>query len=307
MTPELRKVNVLLLTRADVKARAARDRRGDQGRLRAGQGEIQHPREAPRPAAGVPRQGGGGKGLRGARKAKNFNEAVAKLGFKESDIDLGLLARKDMIDPKIADAAFGLKKDELSKPVEGQFSIVLVRVSEIVPASSAPSTRSRARSGTGSPRSAPARRSRRCTRRSRTSARPASRSRRSASSLKLPFREIAEIDRAARPPTASRRSSTPRPPRSRRPRSPAAAGLEAGGHRPRRRRLCLGRRARRHAGEAENLRGGEGGGQGRRHRSRAAQGGRRLRRQAGRAPGQGRDLGSARQGDRRQGREDAPP
>ena len=38
-----------------------------------------------------------------------------------------------MIDPKIADAAFALKKDELSKPVEGQFAIVLVRVSEIVP------------------------------------------------------------------------------------------------------------------------------------------------------------------------------
>ncbi len=38
-----------------------------------------------------------------------------------------------MIDPKIAEAAFALKKDELSKPVEGQFAIVLVRVSEIVP------------------------------------------------------------------------------------------------------------------------------------------------------------------------------
>ena len=38
-----------------------------------------------------------------------------------------------MIDAKVADVAFGLKKDELSKPVEGQFSIVLVRVSDIVP------------------------------------------------------------------------------------------------------------------------------------------------------------------------------
>src|SRR6185312_8784437 len=46
---------------------------------------------------------------------------------------LGLFARKDMIDPKVADVVFALKKDELSKPVEGQFSIVLVRVSEIVP------------------------------------------------------------------------------------------------------------------------------------------------------------------------------
>jgi peptidyl-prolyl cis-trans isomerase D len=58
---------------------------------------------------------------------------VAKLGIKETDIELGVLARKDMIDPKIADAVFGLKKDELSRPVEGQFAIVLVRATEIQP------------------------------------------------------------------------------------------------------------------------------------------------------------------------------
>ena len=38
-----------------------------------------------------------------------------------------------MIDPKIAEAAFALKKDELSQPVEGQFSVVLLRVTEIEP------------------------------------------------------------------------------------------------------------------------------------------------------------------------------
>jgi peptidyl-prolyl cis-trans isomerase D len=64
-------------------------------------------------------------------KAKDFNEAAAKAGFPPADIDLGLLTRGQMIDPKIADAAFSLKKGELSKPVEGQFSVVLLRVSEI--------------------------------------------------------------------------------------------------------------------------------------------------------------------------------
>jgi peptidyl-prolyl cis-trans isomerase D len=66
-------------------------------------------------------------------KAKNFNEAAAKLGFKEADIDLGVLAPKDMIDTKIRDAAFALKKDQLSQPVVGQFATVLLRVTEIVP------------------------------------------------------------------------------------------------------------------------------------------------------------------------------
>ena len=64
-------------------------------------------------------------------KAKDFNEAAAKAGFPPTDIDLGLLTKAQMIDPKIADAAFSLKKGELSRPVEGQFSVVLLRVSEI--------------------------------------------------------------------------------------------------------------------------------------------------------------------------------
>ncbi len=64
-------------------------------------------------------------------KAKDFNEAAAKAGFPPTDIDLGLLTKTEMIDPKIAEAAFSLKKGELSKPVEGQFSVVLLRVSEI--------------------------------------------------------------------------------------------------------------------------------------------------------------------------------
>jgi peptidyl-prolyl cis-trans isomerase D len=64
-------------------------------------------------------------------KAKDFDEAAAKLGFPASDIQLGLLTKAEMIDPKIADAAFKLKKDELSRPVDGQFSVALLRVTEI--------------------------------------------------------------------------------------------------------------------------------------------------------------------------------
>jgi peptidyl-prolyl cis-trans isomerase D len=64
-------------------------------------------------------------------KAKNFEEAAGKLGFPAADIRLGLLTRADMIDPKIADAAFKLRLNEVSRPVEGQFSVVLLRVTEI--------------------------------------------------------------------------------------------------------------------------------------------------------------------------------
>jgi peptidyl-prolyl cis-trans isomerase D len=67
-------------------------------------------------------------------KAKDFDEAATKLGFPPSEIQLGAgpLTRAEMIDPKIAEAAFKLKKNELSRPVEG-LSVVLLRVPEIEP------------------------------------------------------------------------------------------------------------------------------------------------------------------------------
>lgn len=133
VTPELRKVNVLLLTRADVKARlpvteeeikAAYDQDKEKYNI-AEKRRIQQ--------LAFPDKAAAEKAYAELAKATNFTEAAVKLGFKESDFDLGLLTRKDMIDPKIADAAFALKKDELSKPVEGKFTTVLLRVPEIVP------------------------------------------------------------------------------------------------------------------------------------------------------------------------------
>jgi peptidyl-prolyl cis-trans isomerase D len=133
VAPELRKVNVLLLTREDVKSRLA-----------IGEEEIKAAYEQDKEKFNIPEKrriqqlafadkAAAEKAYAELAKAKDFKDAVAKLGFKESDADLGLVARKDLIDPKIAEAAFGLKKDELSKPVEGQFANVLLRVSEIAP------------------------------------------------------------------------------------------------------------------------------------------------------------------------------
>jgi peptidyl-prolyl cis-trans isomerase D len=133
LSPELRKINVLLLTREDLKSR-----------LEIGEEDLKAAYERDKEKFNVaekrrvqqfafPDKAAAEKAYAELAKAKDFKDAVAKLGFKESDTELGLLARKDMIDPKIADAVFTLKKDELSKPIEGQFAIVLARVSEIVP------------------------------------------------------------------------------------------------------------------------------------------------------------------------------
>ncbi len=62
---------------------------------------------------------------------KTFADVAAEAGVKDSDIDLGLVTKRSLIDPKIADAAFKLAKDAVSPVVEGRFAIVLLRVSEI--------------------------------------------------------------------------------------------------------------------------------------------------------------------------------
>lgn len=64
---------------------------------------------------------------------KNFNEIAKELGAKESDINLGLLSKQELIDKKIAETIFKLDRDAISDAIEGQFSTVLVRVIEIEP------------------------------------------------------------------------------------------------------------------------------------------------------------------------------
>ena len=64
---------------------------------------------------------------------QGFVEAAKDAGAKESDIELGLLSRSDLIDPKIAEAAFALPLNQVSEVVEGRFTTVLLKVTEVQP------------------------------------------------------------------------------------------------------------------------------------------------------------------------------
>jgi peptidyl-prolyl cis-trans isomerase D len=131
--PELRKINVLLLTRDAAKGLTAVTDAEAKAAYEAEKEKYDIPEKRRLQQLSFKDKAAAEKAYAGLAKAKNFKEAAAKLGFKDTDIDLGLVTRRDLIDPKIAAAAFALKKDELSKPLEGQFAIVLLRVSEIVP------------------------------------------------------------------------------------------------------------------------------------------------------------------------------
>lgn len=67
------------------------------------------------------------------KKGGDFLESAKAQGMSEADIKLGPFARKDMSDEKIAEVAFKLKKGEISEPVEGTFSTVILRVTDIKP------------------------------------------------------------------------------------------------------------------------------------------------------------------------------
>jgi len=68
-------------------------------------------------------------------KGASFDDIVKERGLKPSDTDVGMVTKKDIIDPKVADAAFALKAGEVSAPVKGQFGTVMLTVGKIDPGS----------------------------------------------------------------------------------------------------------------------------------------------------------------------------
>jgi peptidyl-prolyl cis-trans isomerase D len=67
-----------------------------------------------------------------------FAALAAERGLKDSDIDLGTVAKPALVDRDVADAAFALKAGETSAPVQGRFGIAIVRVESIEPGTTKP-------------------------------------------------------------------------------------------------------------------------------------------------------------------------
>ena len=66
-------------------------------------------------------------------KGAKFDDIARERQLKESDSDLGMVAKSDIIDSAVADAAFSLKPGETSAPVKGRFGTVLLQVGKIEP------------------------------------------------------------------------------------------------------------------------------------------------------------------------------
>ncbi len=67
-----------------------------------------------------------------------FQDIVKERGLDPKDVALGLLAKREVLDQAVADAAFSLETGKISAPIQGRFGTVLVRVVKIEPASERP-------------------------------------------------------------------------------------------------------------------------------------------------------------------------
>jgi peptidyl-prolyl cis-trans isomerase D len=63
----------------------------------------------------------------------SFEAIAADRRLSESDIDLGTLAKSDMLDQTLANAAFSLPEGGVSDPIKTQFGVALLHVVKIVP------------------------------------------------------------------------------------------------------------------------------------------------------------------------------
>ncbi len=72
------------------------------------------------------------------RSGKDFLEVAKGAGFSQADTGLGAVSKKEFgekfaANEAILNTAFGLKKGETSKPVDGPLSWVILRVSDVIP------------------------------------------------------------------------------------------------------------------------------------------------------------------------------
>jgi peptidyl-prolyl cis-trans isomerase D len=68
-------------------------------------------------------------------KGKSFADVAKDRGLKPADVDVGMVTKRQIIDPAAAEAAFSLPVNEISQPVKGRFGTLLLLVTKIEPGS----------------------------------------------------------------------------------------------------------------------------------------------------------------------------
>lgn len=133
MTPETRQLEVLMVTAEDAKKKIALTEEALKEAYEKDKQSFTIPEERKVLQIAFKDKAAAEKAHAEITGGKSFQDVAKANGAKESDIDLGLLTKDKLIDPKIAEAAFKLEKDAVSGVVEGRFTTVLLKVTEIKP------------------------------------------------------------------------------------------------------------------------------------------------------------------------------
>lgn len=133
VAPEFRKVPLILLTDAEVRKQVAVSDEEMKALYEREKDTFATPERRHIQQISFPDRAAAEKAHGALKAAPSFEEGLKGLELKESDIDLGSLAKSEMIDAAIADAAFKLEKGQISEPVTGTFSTVIVRVADVTP------------------------------------------------------------------------------------------------------------------------------------------------------------------------------
>jgi peptidyl-prolyl cis-trans isomerase D len=133
VTPESRKLAVLLLSSAEMKKRVTINDDDVKADYEADKERFNIPEKRKLQQIAFPDKAAAEKAIKAVAAGKSFADIAKEAGAKDSDIELGLMTKKELIDQKVATAAFALAKDKISGLVEGQFATVLLKVVEIQP------------------------------------------------------------------------------------------------------------------------------------------------------------------------------
>ncbi len=132
MAPEYRKLDVLLASVEDLKARIAIT----DDAIATAYEDTKETFATPelRRVQQIPfKDKAAAEAAKAAIKAgKNFMTVAEELKLTDRDIDLGLINKKALLDPVIAEAAFKLERNAVSDVVDGKLVTVLLRVPEII-------------------------------------------------------------------------------------------------------------------------------------------------------------------------------
>ena len=132
--PEFRKIGVLAVTPATVKDRLQITDADINAAFETKKDKLGTPEKRLIQQIIFPHLAAANAAYQKIQSGADFLAVAKEQGLSDADIDLGTLARAELADSAIADAAFALEPNKVSEPVTGKLgSVVLLRVTAVQP------------------------------------------------------------------------------------------------------------------------------------------------------------------------------